>query len=116
MFSKPLMLPMLGILTATMLHGCADTVTADKLVLNPPIGEYCHVRLKPEAIGGTDQRLSPMTQNINGTETGVGGELSAIDGDWVVVKTVDVFQKKQEVWIVRDMVLLITIPTKQPEK
>lgn len=70
--------------------------------LKAPIGEFCRVQLRRDAIGAENAAGSLTAGSINGAIIGIGGRLCHFDQEWLVLENAEEF-----LWIPRGSVLLL---------
>jgi hypothetical protein len=71
----------------------------------PPTGANVIVQFRRDALGSANARpISPTTGSMNGARVFLGGKLLTVNEEWIVLE-----HEKQEHWIPKDVVLLITV-------
>ena len=71
----------------------------------PPTGKKVFVQFRRDYLGGAHALpISPVTTSINGATVCIKGKLLTVNEEWVVVEN-----RKQEHWIPKNVVLLITV-------
>jgi hypothetical protein len=94
-------------IAALALPGCGGSRTTEDALLASKVGRVCTVQFRRgDGLGaGANMPVSPRTSNLNGADTCVTGQLTAVGGGWLVLAAGDA-----EYCIPRESVLLVEFP------
>jgi hypothetical protein len=89
-----------ALLVAVVLVGCNQQVTEQ-----PPVGSSVTVQFRRDALGSANANaVPPTTDSINGAAVSMGGSLTKVNKDWVVIES-----GGKTFWIPKSAVLLIRV-------
>jgi hypothetical protein len=96
---------MLGMVALT-LSGCGGRESPKSpAALVAKIGKACEVQFRRNALGAAGQPIPPATGAYNGADVTVGGKLSRVTDDWIVI-----IGGGREYWIPRENILMLGFP------
>jgi hypothetical protein len=101
---------LLFVVAVLVITGCHQGKQSSKSSTELEIGTEYLVQIRRDMLGaGAPQPIPPLTGNINGADVCVGGKLSKIDDEWIVLEQ----GNEKVLWIPRQSVLLIERTTQQ---